>query len=143
MIYSHQRELILNTLRSTPVHPTADELFALVRQQDSNVSLATVYRNLNQLSAKGMILRIPNPTGADRYDGTTNAHYHAVCKGCGKTFDIFAQMPDVCAAANQQHNICVTEVNMLFGGLCKQCAAGATTCSGDARPGPGAEKGHE
>ena len=121
MIYSHQREIILNTLRSAPVHPTADELFALVRKENPGVSLATVYRNLNQLAAHGVILRIPNPTGPDRFDGTTQTHYHAVCRGCGKTFDVFADLPDVCSAANTQEEIEITEVNMLFGGLCKAC----------------------
>jgi len=63
MIYSRQREIILNTLRTNPVHPTADELHEMVKGQDPNISIATVYRNLNQLAAAGKVLKISNPNG--------------------------------------------------------------------------------
>lgn len=123
MIYSRQREIILNTLMQNPVHPTADELHELVRKQNPGISIATVYRNLNQLSEAGTVLKIPNPNGADRFDGNITEHNHAVCRRCGKMFDIMVDLPDVCSAANEQSEIFVDGVSMLFSGICAKCAA--------------------
>ncbi len=122
MIYSKQREAIRNALCSVSSHPTAEELYALVKPEHPGISLATVYRDLNQLAAHGMVLRIHTPGGPDRFDGNTNSHYHAVCTGCGRTVDIYSDdMPDVCAAANAQEDILVSDVVMLFKGVCKDC----------------------
>ena len=49
MKYSKQREHILKTLRENVIHPTADEIYALARKEMPSLSLATVYRNLNQI----------------------------------------------------------------------------------------------
>ena len=114
MIYSRQREIILNTLRTNPVHPTTDELHEMVKGQDPNISIATVYRNLNQLAAAGKVFKISNPNGADRFDGNIVHHNHAVCSCCGRMFDIMVPLPDVCAAANAQRDIYVDGVSMLF-----------------------------
>lgn len=122
MIYSRQREIILNTLRTNPVHPTADELHEMVKGQDPNISIATVYRNLNQLAAAGKVLKISNPNGADRFDGNIVHHNHAVYSCCGRMFDIMVPLPDVCAAANAQRDIYVDGVSMLFSGICARCA---------------------
>lgn len=123
MIYSRQRETILKVLRENPVHPTADELYSLVREHDQNVSIATVYRNLNQLTKAGKVLKIPNPDGADRFDGNIASHNHAVCSCCGRVFDIMVPLPDVCMAANKQNEIHIDGVTMLFSGVCLKCAA--------------------
>ncbi len=123
MIYSRQREAVLDALRGVSTHPTAEELFDLLRKKQAGISLATVYRNLNQLAENGIILRIPTPDGPDRFDGDTTTHYHAVCTTCGRTIDIFTdKMPDVCAAANApQDEIDISGVTMLFTGTCKKC----------------------
>lgn len=122
MIYSRQREMILEALRSTRSHPTAEELYAMLKPKDNGISLATIYRNLNQLAERGMILRIHMKNGPDRFDGNTESHYHAVCTKCGRTVDIYAEdMPDVCAAANAQEEIAVSDVAMLFTGICRYC----------------------
>lgn len=122
MIYSRQREVILTALRASCTHPTAEELYAVIKPGNPGISLATVYRDLNQLARHGIILRIHAKNGPDRFDGNTSAHYHAVCSVCGKTVDIFADdMPDVLAAANVQDDIEVTDVVMLFAGVCRDC----------------------
>lgn len=123
MIYSRQREAILRVLRANPIHPTADELYALVKEKDQSISIATVYRNLSQLTKAGKVLKIPNPDGADRFDGNITKHNHAVCTCCGKVLDIMIPLPDVCAAANKQSDIHVDGVTMLFSGICAKCAA--------------------
>jgi len=68
MKYSRQRELIFETVIQNPVHPTADDIYSLVRTKLPNVSLGTVYRNLNLLSEQGDLYRIQLPNVSDRFD---------------------------------------------------------------------------
>lgn len=46
---TRQRAVILEELRKTATHPTADELYSIVRRRLPRISLGTVYRNLDFL----------------------------------------------------------------------------------------------
>ncbi|MEG0018555.1 MAG: transcriptional repressor, partial [Hydrogenoanaerobacterium sp.] len=50
MKYSRQRELVMNAVVNNPVHPTADYVYSHLREENPNISLGTVYRNLNLLA---------------------------------------------------------------------------------------------
>ena len=84
---SSQREAILDKLRSVSCHPTADELHAMLHEAMPHLSLATVYRNLEQLANAGMVL-VLDGGNARRFDGNTAPHYHKRCRVCGKVSDI-------------------------------------------------------
>ena len=88
MKYSRQRELILETVMENPVHPTADTVYAMVREQEPNISLGTVYRNLSLLTSLGEIQKISTGIGPDRFDGNSAPHYHFICKDCGCVMDL-------------------------------------------------------
>ena len=93
--YSQQRELILNAVRQNPVHPSADDIYHIVKQQNSNISLGTVYRNLNYLSDNGFIKKIQIPNAPDRFDGRTEPHCHMICQKCGKVYDLSCHIEDL------------------------------------------------
>ena len=59
IIYSKQREQILETVKSMDVHPSADDIYSHVRKELPQISLGTVYRNLNQLVEIGYKLKHP------------------------------------------------------------------------------------
>jgi len=86
--YSRQRESIVEYLRSTKEHPTAETVYQHVREQLPKVSLGTVYRNLSQLAAAGEILRFSSIDGVDHFDADTATHYHFVCNCCGRIQDV-------------------------------------------------------
>ena len=67
--YSRQRESIKANLMSRRDHPTADALYASIREEFPNISLGTVYRNLNLLVETGEILKLTCGNGPDNYDG--------------------------------------------------------------------------
>ena len=48
--YSRQRELIFETLKGTDRHPTAEMVYQWLKPENPNLSLGTVYRNLNLLA---------------------------------------------------------------------------------------------
>ncbi len=85
MTRSIQQKIILEELRKTKSHPTAEELHGLVRLVNPNIGLATVYRNLDKLSSAGIINKIDGDV--KRYDGNMMKHYHLRCPNCHKVED--------------------------------------------------------
>lgn len=83
-----QKRIILEELRSTKVHPTADEIYERVRRRLPHISLGTVYRNLELLAKKGEILKLVSSGSKMRFDGHTGDHLHISCIRCGKISDV-------------------------------------------------------
>ena len=86
--YSRQRESIKNNLMHRTDHPTADALYLSIRTEFPNISLGTVYRNLNLLAELGEISRFSCGDGSVHFDYVTKPHYHFVCKSCGAVLDL-------------------------------------------------------
>ena len=86
--YSRQRESIKACLMARHDHPTADALYTSIREEYPNISLGTVYRNLNLLVELGEIQKLTCGDGADHFDADTTPHYHFVCRDCGQVYDL-------------------------------------------------------
>jgi Fur family ferric uptake transcriptional regulator len=79
-----QRRIILEELTKIKTHPTAYDLYEMVKVRLPSISLGTVYRNLEHLSSKGLILKLDIGKGQKRFDATTKEHAHIMCLECGK-----------------------------------------------------------
>ena len=124
MKYSRQRELILKTVLEHPCHPTADAVYTYLRQEYPTLSLATVYRNLNQLSDAGLLRRIPVDGGRDHFDGHTQPHYHLLCECCGEMADApMEPLEGLDQSIWEKTGFRVSGHQLLFRGICPRCAA--------------------
>jgi Fur family peroxide stress response transcriptional regulator len=122
MRYSKQRELIFNTVLQNKVHPTADYIYNKLKTDYPELSLGTVYRNLNFLADNNMLLKISVPNGSDRFDGTLTPHHHLICRKCGNVFDIDApELEQLCQHAKQSNGFVIDSRSMAFEGLCADC----------------------
>ena len=83
-----QRTIILEELGKLKTHPTADELYRIVRRRLPKISLGTVYRNLEILSGSGLIQKIEVPGTMKRFDGEAETHHHVRCVSCGAVSDV-------------------------------------------------------
>ena len=83
-----QRTIILEELGKLKTHPTADELYRIVRRRLPKISLGTVYRNLEILSGSGLIQKIEVPGTMKRFDGEAETHHHIRCVSCGAVSDV-------------------------------------------------------
>lgn len=119
--YSKQRAEILQAARENLIHPTADDIYRIVREHDPTISLGTVYRNLNILAEDGEILKIPMPSGKDRYDGNTIPHHHVTCRECGKVFDFDYDMDSLPGEVSEQCGVEVSSCELVVFGLCSDC----------------------
>ena len=88
MRYSKQRELVMQTVERLCDHPTAEEIYDKAAQECPNLSLGTVYRNLNCLVDVGSIRRVEVPGHADHFDHPLPPHCHLYCRCCGEVTDV-------------------------------------------------------
>lgn len=120
--FSRQRESIKKYLETHHTHPTAETVYLDIREEFPNISLGTVYRNLNFLAGTGDIVRISSGNGPDRYDGNTRPHCHFICNQCGKLLDMDMEP---CQEIDQQANLnfpgVITGHVTHFFGLCPDC----------------------
>ena len=123
MVQTKQRQLILEAVRATNSHPTADELFQMIRRKLPTISLATVYRNLNLLVDLGEIRKLSCGSGPDRFDGDTSPHYHFVCRECGEVEDLpMEAFQDLNQAAQRYCSGRIDSHVTYFYGTCENCS---------------------
>ena len=121
--YSPKREAILQCLRSTTCHPSAEWVYAQLKPRIPDLSLATVYRNLARFRSDGAVQVIGSVNGEDRYDGNVTPHGHFICRTCGAVIDlppIAVDRPEL-AAIGREEGYSVT-----FYGRCNTCLANET-----------------
>lgn len=123
--YSKQREAIKTFLASTKEHPTADQVYMHVREEFPNISLGTVYRNLNLLAELGEVVKITTPDGADRFDGCTRPHYHVLCVKCGRLTNLeTAELMPFNEMAGKHFSGKIHSHDAMFFGVCEKCLHG-------------------
>ncbi|KYZ77810.1 hypothetical protein AXX12_17260 [Anaerosporomusa subterranea] len=83
-----QRQAILQVIRSSRAHLTADDIFQQVKKSQPNISLGTVYRNLELLTQAGSLSKAVFSDGKARFEFTGAHHHHLICLSCGSTVDI-------------------------------------------------------
>jgi Fur family transcriptional regulator, peroxide stress response regulator len=121
---SRQRSALYEYLCSTTSHPTAEEIYTVVKQEIPHLSFGTVYRNLGILEEQGKVRRLSMGTSFDRFDAITEAHYHFLCDRCGRVYDL--PMPVDRSMEIKVEEITGHTVNkheQTFHGVCASCKA--------------------
>ena len=118
-----KREAILNCLRSSKEHPSAEALFHQIKPEIPDLSMATVYRNLNLFREQGMAISVATVNGVERFDGNTDPHVHFICDDCSAVIDLEAmQVPDsLVATAESCSGGQITNYRLSFTGQCPTC----------------------
>ena len=121
--YSRQREEIIKVIKDSYNHPTAEEIYMIVKAKDPAVSRSTVYRNLGLLVETGMIKQISMKVGPDRYDYIREPHNHAMCTKCGKIFDFeySFEYEELGKIIKEQTGIEISKDGIAFEGICDSC----------------------
>ena len=122
--YSRQRELILNYLKGTKAHPSAEQIYADLKPENPALSLSTVYRNLNLLSEYGMIQKLAVGESGERFDADTSDHGHFICSGCHCVTDV-GELPidKESLSSSLGGNYKVNQFKLFLYGLCGKCRA--------------------
>jgi Fur family transcriptional regulator, peroxide stress response regulator len=114
---SRQRDVILQIVQETDSHPTAEWVYERARRKIPNLSLGTVYRNLNLLVEENAIQRVAPGDGVVRYDRRLGDHAHFICTETGRVMDIEApEMDELIQQFHRQTGHLVTSYRILFYG---------------------------
>ena len=118
-----QRLFILEALVADSSHPTAEELFARVRQTCPTTSLATIYKTLETLKQMGEVLELEFSDGSNHYDALRPAaHPHVICERCGRIEDVELDgISHLQARAMQGSGYRLQSHRIEFYGLCRGC----------------------
>jgi len=117
-----QRQIILEELAKVKSHPTASELYDMVRKRLPRIGLGTVYRNLDLMADSGMILKLEVGGTQKRFDATTKEHYHIRCSSCGKVDDIDVPVvQELVAQAAETTPYMILGHHVEFTGICAAC----------------------
>lgn len=120
--HSKQREAILTLLKSVRSHPSAEWLYSRLKNDFPNLSLATVYRNMNLLCELGEARKIEVGDGTVRYDGNTENHYHFLCSGCKSVIDVSdTEFSGINSEIEQRYGVKVDVHSIVFYGKCRNC----------------------
>lgn len=117
--HSKKRDIILEVLRSTKTHPTAQWIYEKSKNTIPGLSLATVYRNLRQLKEDGLVISAGVVEGEERFDGFYEPHPHFICERCGSVIDLNYQN-DVKDYIEEEGNH-INYNKTVFYGTCKNC----------------------
>ncbi len=120
---TRQRRVILDEIRKTRIHPTADEVYESVRKRLPRISLGTVYRNLDLLARTGEIRKISVAGKQMRFDGEKSDHMHITCLRCGKVTDLpdDQRYSDVCRETLADRGYLLQSVSVELLGVCPDC----------------------
>ncbi|MBB5347661.1 transcriptional repressor [Desulfoprunum benzoelyticum] len=117
-----QRQIILEELAKVTSHPTANEVYDMVRKRLPRIGLGTVYRNLELMADSGVILKLEVGGTQKRFDATVYPHYHIRCSQCGKVDDInIPVQPHINDAAAVASSYEVIGHHIEFTGVCSDC----------------------
>ena len=118
-----KRDAILNCVRSTDAHPSADWVFEHVKQQIPDISLATVYRSLALFKEQGLINSLGTVNGVERFDGNTEPHVHFICTQCGGVQDLpeISVPEELNSAVARSSGGRVDNCQLSFTGICGNC----------------------
>ena len=118
-----KRNAILQYLRSVTNHPSAETVFTELKHEIPDLSMGTVYRNLNLFKQQGLAVSVATVKGVERFDGNTEPHVHFICTECDAVIDLMdMEVPESLKKIAQ--SCCggsVTDCQLTFTGLCKSC----------------------
>ncbi len=119
---TRQRMVILEELRRVKTHPSADEIYEMVRKRLPRISLGTIYRNLEILSGSGEIQKLDSGSSLKRFDGRADCHYHIRCERCDRLADIFFDpQVDLNSRVRDFTDFSDVDYKLEFVGICPDC----------------------
>ena len=123
--WTSQREAVFSViLDSIDKHLTAEEIYLKTKKTMPNIGLATIYRTLELFCKEGILQKFNLPNGAARYEllaEDDDAHYHYICLGCGKIFEVPIQKEVSSQIENNIKDFVITKVSWWYFGYCNDC----------------------
>jgi Fur family transcriptional regulator, ferric uptake regulator len=120
-----QRRAVLEALKEAKGHPSAEDIYLIVKKRNPRVALGTVYQALSVLEKIGVVDSKHWSESPTRYDLNVEPHIDIRCAGCGEV----SEVPGVELGELEEHisnstPYEVTRTTMVVEGLCPACRVG-------------------
>ena len=120
--HSKKRDAILRVIRSTTAHPGAQWVYDQLKPAIPDLSLGTVYRNINLFLREGSVISVGVVDGEERFDGFAAPHPHLVCGHCGRVIDLPCPDPETLKLlAGGKPGFSIDYRKTTFYGVCGEC----------------------
>ena len=96
-----QRTSVYKAIMNATNHPSADDVFQIVKHEYPNISFDTVNRTLITFTQIGLLTVAESYKGTRRFDPNTEDHHHMHCLKCGRIFDFMSDEFDQLMAPKQ------------------------------------------
>lgn len=119
-----QREEIYKVLLESSSHPSVDSIFEKVKSKFPNISLDTVYRNVESLERANLVNRIPGLEGKNHFEANIEPHHHFICKKCQTIYDFTyekANVEQINLPKNAMKLGTIDSTHLIIKGICSQC----------------------
>ena len=118
-----KRNAIYECLMASKAHPSAETIYTQLKTDIPDLSLGTVYRNLNYFKEQGKAISVATVHGVERFDGNTKPHVHFICNDCAAVIDLedMAVPQALTTAAERSVGGKIAECQLSFTGTCKNC----------------------
>jgi len=124
-----------NTLKVTPQriamleeieaagHIDVDALYEILRMSFPSISLATVYKNVNQMYELSILEVIKVPNHKQQYEIAKAAHIHLACDACGSVMDMNQCIDELMDSAESGSGYRLNHSSVVLNGICPSCQA--------------------
>ena len=120
--FTKQRQAVLQVIRESDEHLTANAVFENARRLLPGISFATVYNSLRYLKNEGLIGEVRFGADVTRYDRKLTRHDHALCNNCGKLVDLELSIPlGLVEEASTLSKFQAQSIELTLRGLCPEC----------------------
>ena len=121
---SRKRDAIIEKIRSTDTHPSAEWIYHELKPEITDLSMGTVYRNLALFKEDELIKSVGTVAGQERFDGNIHPHSHFVCKGCDSITDIELPVEESMLVTQLEESkpFTVERLDLTFYGNCNSCS---------------------
>lgn len=117
-----QRRAVLEALEESSGHPSAEDVYLLVKKRNPRVALGTVYQALSVLEEVGVIESKRWSESPTRYDVNTDPHTDIRCVRCGAVDEVpGVEYGGLEEAVHANTPYRVTSVSLMIEGLCPEC----------------------
>lgn len=118
-----KRNAIYDCLCQSKAHPSAETIYTQLKADIPDLSLGTVYRNLNFFKQQGLAISVATVHGVERFDGNVEPHVHFICTDCSAVIDLedMTVPQSLTSAAERSSGGQIAECQLSFTGRCRNC----------------------
>ncbi len=102
-------------------HISIDKLYEEIRKDFASMSLATIYKNINNMIKSTLLYEVKLPSNKSVFEIVKENHSHLLCKDCGDVLDVNIDTQNIEYNISKEYGFNVEQSDVVLSGRCKNC----------------------